>query len=179
MLDPSGGPHDHDRWKQFGFLLADLFLVLALLFLLMTISSQAQVRALQHKLNESTPTPTVTPTPSKLPRLSTKAVKITLNVDWNGLLAGTKSAQNGVLDQIHKVKALQGRRAGLVIAYGGTQDLNGVDTAKAVVNAIYKTLQTLDGHGQLFEGTVYHDFLFTLNHDHSYVQLEVYLFELD
>jgi hypothetical protein len=179
MLDPSGGSHDHDRWKQFGFLLADLFLVLALLFLLMTISSQAQVRALEQQLNVPTATPTATQTPSKLLRLTTKAVVVVLTVNSSGLLAGTKSAQSDILNQIRKVKGLQGRRAGLVIAYGGTYDQSGIAVAEQVADKVNDVLKTLGGPGQLFEGTTYHDSLFTLNQSHDYVKLEVYLFELD
>jgi hypothetical protein len=181
MLDPSGGANDHDRWKQFGFLIADLFLVLALLFLLMTISAQSQVNALQTKLKafqQPTPTPTITPTPTQLLRLDTKAVVVVLTVDSNGLLTGSKSASSSILKAIQGDKRLKGRRAGLVIAYGGTPDQSGIGVAEAVADKVNGALRTLGGRGQLFEDTTYHDSLFVLGQSHSYVKLEVYLFKI-
>ena len=103
MLDPSGGAANHDRWKQFGFLIADLFLVLALLFLLMTISAQHEVQRLKDEAAKATVTPTPTPrllTPTPLPRLDTSPVTVILKVDANGLLAGTSSAKSTILSTI-------------------------------------------------------------------------------
>ncbi len=181
MLDPSGGAHDHDRWKQFGFLIADLFLVLALLFLLMTITVQAKLNDAETKLRTLTPTPTVTPrslTPTPLTRLDTKPVVIILTVDANGLLSDSSSAKTTVLDAIKSNPHLKGRRAGLVIAYGGTPDQSGTGTAVQVAGKVDAVLGTLGGHGQIFEGTTYHDPLFTLGKSYSYVKLEVYLFKI-
>lgn len=179
MLDPFSGSHDRDRWKQFGFLVADLFLVLALLFLLMTISAQSEVSALKKQLSMLTPTPMTALTPTPLPRLTRKAVVLTLTVDWNELLIGSQSASANVIQQIQGDKDLQQRRAGLVIAYGGTLDVAGIKTAEQVADKVDAVLQSLSGPGQLFEGTVYHDSLFLLGHDHNYVKLEVYLYEVD
>ncbi len=181
MLDPSGGAPGHDRWKQFGFLIADLFLVLALLFLLMTISAQHEVQQLKAELAQTTPTPTVTPrplTPTPLPRLDTSPVTLTLKVDASALLAGSSSAKTTILDAIKGNSHLKGRRAGLVIAYGGTPDQSGTGRAVQVAGKVDDVLQTLGGHGQTFEGTTYHDPLFTLRQSYNYVRLEVYLFKI-
>lgn len=181
MLDSSGGAGNHDRWKQFGFLIADLFLVLALLFLLMTISAQHEVQQLKAELAKATVTPTPTPrmlTPTPLTRLDTKPIVITLTVDANGLLADSSKAKSAVLDAIKRDSSLKGRRAGLVIAYGGTPDQSGTGTAVQVAGKVDDVLQTLGGHGQTFEGTTYHDPLFTLGKSYSYVKLEVYLFKI-
>lgn len=178
MLDPSGGSHDHDRWKQFGFLIADLFLVLALLFLLMTISAQHEVQQLKAELARTTPTPTVALSPTPLPRLDTKPVEVILTVDPNGLLSDSSSAKAAVLNAIKTNSHLKGRRAGLVIVYGGTPDQSGTGTAVQVAGKVDNVLQTLGGHGQLFEGTTYHDPLITLGKSYSYVKLEVYLFKI-
>lgn len=180
MLDSSGGGSDHDRWKQFGFLIADLFLVLALLFLLMTISAQHQVQQLQAELAKTpTPTPTMNkpPTPTPFLRLDTKPVVIILTVDPTGLINNMSAAQTSVLNTIKSNSHLKGRRAGLVIAYGGTPDQSGTGTARAVADKVDAVLQTLDGSGQPFQGTTYHDPLFTLGQSYSYVKLEVYLYK--
>ena len=180
MLDSSGGGNDHDRWKQFGFLIADLFLVLALLFLLMTISAQHQVQQLQAELAKTpTPTPTLTKprTPTPLPRLDTKPVVIILSVDSIGLLNNASAARTSVLDTIKKDSHLKGRRAGLVIAYGGTPDSSGTGTAVQVAGKVDTILQTLSGSGQTFQDTTYHDPLFSLGQSYSYVKLEVYLYK--
>ena len=102
---------------------------------------------------------------------------IILTVDWTGLQSGLPSAKTSVLDTIKKNSHLKGRRAGLVIAYGGTPDSSGTGTAVQVAGKVDKVLQTLSGSGQIFQDTTYHEPLFSLNQSYSYVKLEVYLYK--
>lgn len=113
-----------------------------------------------------------------LARLDTKPIVVILNVDANGLLADDSSAAASVVSAISHNNQLKGRRAGLVETYGGTPDQAGTGTAFQVAGKVDAVLQTLGGPGQIFEGTTYHDPLFTLGQSYNYVKLEIYPFKI-
>ena len=129
MIGPSSdSPGNDDRWKQFGFLIADLFMVLMLLFLIIALSARAEASRLSAQVNDlDSKVATITPAMATLtaenatlatrvacvPRLATSAVVLSLNVDWQGLLNGASSAAVDVVNQVRAHKELQGRRAGV------------------------------------------------------------------
>lgn len=160
-----------------GWLFADLLLALAVIFL--TANTVGVFHPAPTPTPTPIPTPTPTPTPTPLPRLETGAVTLNLTVDWGGLTQTppAASASQGVIAQVLKAPALKGRRAGLVIAYGGTPDESGVGTAKLVAKATMAILQTLNRPGQTFVETSYHDPLIQLGQNFSYVKLEIYLYQ--
>lgn len=190
---PDSGNPNSERWKQFGFLVADLFMVLMLVFLIITISMRGQVQALDSdvaRLNAQVATQT--PVEATLsaqntalrtavacqPRLSTTSVSLVLHVSWQDLLAGASSAQADVVNQVASDGDLKGARAGLVITYGGAPDQSTTSRAKSVAQQVNTVLKTqMGGAGQPFQGAAFHDPQFYLGYDYSFVYLEMYLYD--
>jgi len=154
-----------------GWLFADLLLALSMLFLVANTQGVPVV---------ATPTPTPTravlissPTPKPLPRLDTRPLTLTLNVDSTQLLQGASSAINSVKQQIQVSKALRGRRAGLVIAYGGAPSANDISTAQSIASKVMNVLASLGKEGFVFIATSYHDPLFVYGGNPNTVQVEI------
>lgn len=194
MMDaPDSGGSNSERWKVFGFLIADLFMVLMLVFLIVTISTRVQVQNLTSDVAQlNNKAATLTPAMATLsaqnialrtvaacqPRLATKSVSLVMNVSWQALLAGASSAQADVVNQAANDNDLKGRRAGLVISYGGAPSEATTDQAQKVAGAVNTVLATkFSAAGQPFEGAAFHDPLFYLGHDYSFVYLEIYLYD--
>jgi hypothetical protein len=157
-----------------GWLFADLMFALAIAFLVATTIGQPP---------PSPPPPPPTPTPSPSPShtaipqpvLELKPLAINVTVDYLGLLSGNPGAAAALERRVRSVTALYGRRAGLVLTFGGANDGNNgqaIQIAKKVDDA----LKVLGQQRFVFSGTVYRPFL-SLNTPPSYVTIDVYLFK--
>jgi len=72
--------------------------------------------------------------------------------------------------------ALKGRRAGLVLAFGGAPDQSLTGEAEDIASKVEDVLRSLGNQGFVFIGTSYHPPFFSLYSSLSYVNLEVYLY---
>ncbi|QBD80792.1 hypothetical protein EPA93_34425 [Ktedonosporobacter rubrisoli] len=156
-----------------GWLFADLLLGLAVIFLAAnTIGITPQARA--------TPTPQTTPTPmpspTPLPILELKAHHVSLNVDTEGLLNNSSEAINNFKQRIRALGFLQGRRAGLVIAYGGANNTDQIPRAQAVSLKVMSLLHGLGKENFVFMQTAFYDPLYNLGDDPNHIVLDIYLF---
>ena len=159
-----------------GWLFADMLLVLTMLFLASTSFVQPKP--------PSTPTPaivtpdptitTVTPTPA--PHLEQKYHRFKIQVDSNGLLQNNSNATNAVMQQVTAQPFLQGRQAGLIIAYGGASDDSQIGRAEDIANKIYDILQNLGKHNTTFANVVRYDPLYLLGGDPNVVTIDILLF---
>ncbi|MGH2486399.1 MAG: hypothetical protein ACRDHE_10330 [Ktedonobacterales bacterium] len=160
-----------------GWLFADLFVALAMGFLVANTVGQVLPATPTPVRAHSGPTATATilPTATPLPALNLTPITLNLTVDYQGLLnhnAGTIAQIEG---QVRGDARLKGKRAGLVLSFGGAsfgtnlaiQVANGCDTA---------VLQDLGRQNYVFIDTVYRDF-FTLDADPSSLQIDVYVFK--
>ncbi len=161
-----------------GWLFADLLLALAMIFLVAnTIQPPSPPKP------TPTPKPTkvvVTPTPSTSLILDPARVTLILTkLDPDKLSNGTADAvtdlENKIREQITQ-KGLQNRRAGIAIAYGGADNYNQADRGSSVSAEVYKVLDMLGQQRFVFCHTLHYDPLFTLNHPHDTVVIDIYFF---
>jgi hypothetical protein len=156
-----------------GWLFADLFLALAMAFLVAnTVGNVPPPSA------RMAPTPTPTPSPTPIPprALDLKPISIMLHVNYVALLTGDPREIANVEQQVRSVPQLSGRSAGLVLAFGGangTSDATGLKIATKVDNDV---LRMLGAQGFVFQDTVYREF-FNLTLPPSKVQIDVYVFK--
>lgn len=165
-----------------GWLFADLFLALAIIFI--SSSNTSGIKALVSTTptptqiivtptSSPTPTPVVTPSPSPLPRLELNKRRVILaNMDTGGLLAGTQTATNDLDQRINNQEFLQGREVGLVIVYGGAPDDVSIGNAQGVAQKVMDDLHSLGS----FTSASYYDPLYTLGNPTTTVVIDVYLF---
>ncbi|MFD9942435.1 hypothetical protein ACFWYW_34350 [Nonomuraea sp. NPDC059023] len=136
-----------------GWLFADLMVALAMAFLVATTVGVPEPP-------EPPPTPTPAPTPSRTPEpgLEQRPVEVTMKVDWAGLLAGDEKAEAGIRRKVREVEKLHGRRAGLVLAFGGAGD---TDPGRAlnIARKANAVLKDLGKSGYVFQGAVFRPFL--------------------
>lgn len=164
-----------------GWLFADLMFALAMAFLVATTVGQPPRPASV----TSSPSPSLaaasTPTPSRSvePALELEPVVMTVTVNWRGLLDGNRAARQSLADVVRGNPALSGRRAGLVLAYGGapTDSSGDVDRAQAVAGRAGDVLRQLGKGRFVFLRTAYHEPFISLGKDPGYVKLEIYLFK--
>ena len=108
-------------------------------------------------------------------RLEPKPLSFTLTVNDVNLVNSSSEDQNVKTQVLSHIPL--GRRVGLVIAYGGTPDDNGIGHAQDIVTKIYAILQ---GIGGAFQGATYYASqkgnLFTLQENPSVVRVDIYLF---
>jgi hypothetical protein len=166
-----------------GWLFADLFLALAIVFL--SSSNTSGIKALAFTTPTPTPTqiitptptptptPVITPTPSPLPRLELSKRTIPLDgIDTNGLLNGTQTAIKDLDQRVSSQVFLRGRAVGLVIAYGGAPDDASIVNAQSVARKVIADLHSLAS----FSRASYYDPLYTLGDPATTVVIDVYLF---
>ena len=153
-----------------GWLFADLLLALVVIFM------AAQPPFPKPILK--TPTPAITPTPTIPPHLDKGFIDVPIsNVDYNGVLKNSSSATHYIENFLNNYKALQGRRAGLVIVYDGAPTDNDINDAFTIGKAvIHNVLQAMGRQGELFSLTSYYNPLYGLGQAHSTVTLDIYLF---
>lgn len=158
-----------------GWLFADLLLALAMAFLVADSAGQLPPPPPTPTMAVVAPTPTPVPTP---PPLVLHPITLTLNVDPNGLLS-TPPDPNAIAQAQARIKAdprLKGKRAGLVLTFGGATTDNpsqGITDAQAFDQEVLTPLGT---SGYVFVNTVYREF-FTLNGDTTSFQVDVYLYK--
>lgn len=158
--------HSRDIVSLAGWLFADLLLALTMLFLIsgVTVTPIAKAKVAP------------TPTPPVLPRLELRHLRITLNIDANGILQRDTRASDSVEQQLRAQSVLNNRSAGLVIAYGGAPDSGQINTALSIASNVYTILQALGKQGYIFSRSSYYDPLFLLGGSESQVTLDIYLF---
>lgn len=159
-----------------GWLFADLMFALAMAFLVATTVGQPpRPDAVAHASTAPSRSRSPAPTRSPEPVLELNPVEITLTVDPRGLLTGNASAKAALARAIRRDSRLSGRRAGLVLTFGGA--LNGSQgQAIAIANQADNVLRGLGAQGYVFRGTVYRPFL-ALNASPSALKVDVYLFK--
>jgi hypothetical protein len=165
MMTRSRRPPSWGIFPLAGWLFTDLLLVLTVVFLVASANGVPTKTA-------PPPTPTVPP----LPCLERHPLVVDLTVDYLGLLSGAPAATADVQRQVRAVAALGGRRAGLVITYGGAPTVDEETTARAVGARVNAALTDMGSNGFVFVGTVYHDPLFFLGADLTFARSEIYLF---
>lgn len=159
--DPTGAS-SRTAWMRFGFLIADLFTALAMLFLV--ANTQAHVVAVV-----PTPTPTSTPSPTATPAAQLCGLEqqpgfqTILTVQNDGALrALDHSAEADFANQVQTAMASEAQRsAGLVEVYGGSyagsQD---VGDGTALADGAIAALRSLSAQHIIFstDKTLYQPF---------------------
>jgi hypothetical protein len=173
-----------DRYflPQIGWLFADLLLVLAIIFLISNVPQE-----LEKKQPTPTPshtaTPTLTPVPIDSLVLDKQYTEIPITVDNPVLLShGDPGAKNSLREKVRIAITklnLQNRRAGLVIAYGGTggnTDGTSIQQATDVSRNTYDVLQDLGVEKFVFCKSTYYDPVISLKNPANLVVMHIYLF---
>jgi hypothetical protein len=165
-----------------GWLFADLMFALAIAFLVATTVGQPPPPAVPPPPPPSAtpgasrpaePSPSTTPQPA----LELKPLSFEVQIDWQGLLSGDQAAQAALLKKVRSEPGLSGRRAGLVLTFGG--DSGGSPAqAIAIAEKVDSVLQELGDQQFVFSGTVFRPFL-ALNSPPGIVQIDIYLFKLN
>ncbi len=166
--------------SSFGWLFADLLLVISIIFLAANTFSFPKPPTTP-KLLTTTATPTIDPTPSLNKRvLESNYCRLKFNNPDRITFSSNFSYAFGILEpQISRVHFLVGRQVGIAIAYGGVNDEDlGYDRGIAVnvASMTYRVLQDLAQHGSVFKTASYYDPLFTeINANDSSIVIDVYL----
>jgi hypothetical protein len=168
----------HDTVLLAGWLFADLFLALAIIFLSAnTAGIKLQPVPTAIPTPAATPSPIVNPTPVPLPRLELDKHRITLtDIDTSGLLNGSQDAINNLKQQMRSQIFLNDRTVGLVIVYGGAPDDSQILIAQDIANKVMDVLSSLGREGFAFTRTSYYDPLYILPGSANTVVIDVYLF---
>lgn len=157
-----------------GWLFADMLLVLTILFL----ASNTFIQTHATTQVQATPSPVVTPkvSPTTVPHLELKYHRIVISVDSNGLLNNNPAANNDVIRQVKGQSFLRGRRAGLIIVYGGAPSDNQIGTAETIASKVYDILLDRHRHDPTFNGTSRYDPLYLLRGNINLVSIDIFLF---
>ncbi|MEE6258116.1 hypothetical protein [Plantactinospora sonchi] len=159
-----------------GWLFADLMFALAMTYLVATTMGAPLLPTPEPTASPSASvpaSPSSSPTPE--PVLELEPVSIELNsVDWRGLLSNKRGAIRALQNRVKGHPDLKGRRAGLVLTFGGA---SGDNTARArrIANRANDALRALGRDGIIFRGTVYRPF-HSLASPPSKLTIDVYLF---
>lgn len=156
-----------------GWLFADLLLALAMIFLV--ANSRADIKPLPTPVVSPTITPSPTPLP-KPPVLDLHYITVIVHVDYGALSSGDPGTIAKVEQQIRSVAKLQGRRAGLVLTFGGSQGTSEGTGLQAAKDLDAKVLQNLGSQNFVFNGTVYREF-FATDKPVGTIELDVYVFK--
>jgi hypothetical protein len=159
-----------------GWLFADLMFALAMAFLVATTVGQPPREPVAEETTASpSPSPSPSPTRTQDPVLELEPVEIKMDVDWTGLLNGEAAAKNALAQKIRSNPGLKGRRAGLVLTFGGAS--GGQDErAITIANRVADVLRALGKQGFVFRGTVYRPFLDN-GAPPTQLKVDVYLFK--
>ena len=157
-----------------GWLFADLLLALAMIFLV--ANSRADIKPLPTPVVSPTVTPSPTPLP-KPPVLDLHYITVTIQVDYGALNSGDTATVAKVEHQIRTDSRLRGRRAGLVLTFGGSQNGSNATALQAAKDMDKQVLQDLGGQNYVFNGTVYREF-FATDKPAGTIELDVYVFKL-
>lgn len=113
-----------------------------------------------------------------LKRLDFGVHRISLTVDYLGLLRDDQNAINDVKNQLENKSGLQGQNVGFAIVYDGASSTSNIDQADNVDGKIYNILKAEGQRGFAFQDASYYDTnpLFILGPDPSHVAIDVYFF---
>src|SRR5258708_6616040 len=151
-----------------GWLFADLFLVLVVVFLATNVFD---IRSLPSQVVKPTPTPT-------LPRLELHKDRFYIQVDPNGLRNNSPGTINSVKQQVADQAFLRGRSVGLAIVYGGALNDGQIGTALDIATRVYAILTDM-GKSQAhstFSRASFYDPLYVFGANLSTVAIDIYLF---
>ncbi len=151
-----------------GWLFADLLLALAMLFLAVNTISQPKQTEI-HKV-------TARPTPIPPQRLEQGYHRFTITVTSDKLLANDADEKSNITNQIQEQKFLHGRKAGLIIVYGGAPTTNDISTALNIAQHVYDTMQSFGKKEATFAKVSDYDPLYLLGGKLSTVQIDIFLF---
>lgn len=158
-----------------GWLFADMLLALAMLFLAAnTIGIHPPPLPPPATRVPTHIAATITPTP--VPHLEQKFHRFKINVDANGLLNGSQSAGNAVLQQVTAQSFLRGHRAGLAIIYGGAPGDSQIGMAENIANKVYDILHNLGKRNATFTNMSRYDPLYLLGGSSNTVTIDIFLF---
>jgi hypothetical protein len=159
-----------------GWLFADLMVALALAFLVANTVGQPPPPTTTSTTTTAPPTTTtLRPTTTTVEALDLRYIDLTLTrVDYQGLVRRDAKAIAAVKRQVRRDHRLAGRRAGLVILFGGASGTNPSRGRQAAIQ-VQKVLADMGRHGFVFKDAVYRPF-FDLQKPSTVVQLNVYVF---
>lgn len=153
-----------------GWLFADLLLALVVIFM-----------AAQPAFPKVVPTPTPTPTPTATPSLPIAQLeqhyhRFPVHVDRTAFLNNDPAAVNSVKQQIVSQSFLQGRSAGLIVAFGTASADCAGERAYAVAQKVYNLVHQLGQTDPAFQKTVAYDTLCNLGSDVNMITVDIFLF---
>lgn len=154
-----------------GWLFADLLLALMVIFM-----------AAQPAFPKMSLTPTATaivlatPTPKTLARLDPDKHRFVVHVDRAAFLENDQTAVNAVQQQIAGQRFLQGRSAGLILAFGTALSDCTSEGAYTVALKVYSLVRHLGQTDATFKNTVDFDPLCDLNTDANQITIDIFLF---
>jgi hypothetical protein len=156
-----------------GWLFADLLLALAVIFISANTLGASPVKAVK----PAPPLPR-TLTPQVTPVLELQFYRFKLDIAKPAmLLHGDPTALAQLKQQIIAEPRLQGRQAGLVIAYGGAPIPGQIGNARNIAKKVMKVLQSLQSDDYfVFAHTSYYDALYRLGYQPTLAVIDVYLF---
>jgi hypothetical protein len=163
-----------------GWLFADLFIVLAMGFLVAnTVGNVPPPSARAVPTATPTPSPTPTPVPTPIPprALDLDPITITLHVHPTALLADDPAEIAQIEQQLRQAPGLAERNAGLVLAFGGAAGVGTVEARQVAAKVDTDVLPDLGHKGFVFQTTVYREF-FNLDNPPSIVVVDIYVFKL-
>jgi hypothetical protein len=154
--------------KSAGWLLADLVLVLAMLFLAINTAGA-------HPSSSLAGSPTITRAPLHLEQ---KFHHFTVKVNRASFLKNDAKAVASVKQQISSQPFLQGRSVGLVIAYGAATTLANCQSegAYTVATKTYNLIQQLAKSDPVFSNAAYYDSSCKARTDVNQIIIDIYLF---
>ncbi|MBB5830034.1 hypothetical protein [Micromonospora carbonacea] len=156
-----------------GWLFADLMFALAMSFLVATTVGQPPPPPEPAASPSASPTPS--PTPEAVLELEPVSIKLS-TVDWRGLLANQPRAVRGLQARVRSHPGLSGRRAGLVLTFGGAAGGN-TGRGMAIARQVNQALAGLGTQGFVFRGAVYRPFI-SLASPQGTLTIDVYLFKI-
>ncbi|GAB2839901.1 hypothetical protein GCM10022221_44110 [Actinocorallia aurea] len=156
-----------------GWLFADLMVALAMAFLVATTVGMPAPDP------EPTAEPTPTETPSRVLGLENQPVEIHVTVNYQGLLNGGGPARHALFRQVRDDKRLQGREAGLVLAFGGAGGSEaGIPRAMRIAASANDALKDLGVEQSfVFSTTTAFTPYIGYGSDPSVLELDIYLFK--
>ncbi|HEY3992091.1 MAG TPA: hypothetical protein VGM01_04335 [Ktedonobacteraceae bacterium] len=152
-----------------GWLFADLLLVLAMLFLAANTMGIHPPPPVVHA--------TPTPTPQKvLAQLEQHDHEFTVYVSRDAFLKNDPAAINSVKRQISGQSFLQGRSAGLIVAYGTASSNCTSEGAYTVSQDVYNVVQHLGQSNPTFSKIVDYSQLCNIRDNVNQITIDIFLF---
>jgi hypothetical protein len=158
-----------------GWLFADLMLALAMAFLVATTVGQPPPPKAAPAPTTARPSTTAANPPNE-PVLELNPVSLKVLIDWQALLGGDPVVTAALQQQIQSEAALAGRRAGLVLTFGGASG-GKEGLGKSIAERVNSVLTELGGQGFVFNGAVYRAFIDT-GAPQEELTIDVYLFKV-